>query len=251
MRTVVKKNKLYLVVEGPGGVGKDFRIKHLADKFKDRGYRVVQTREPGGTPEAEEIRAELFRLKAANQINVEQEVEMAYRSRFFNLIDVVMPEMMAETDEKVMILKGRDYMSTFMFQRASGATVDMLMHYHNKYYVEEGFLDPDWRILLNANMDICIARRMAEGLGGDGFDMQPSEYIKSVWSYYGATMLDIQRSNGLFHRNTEVFDNSIPYDKGGRELLWSFVENRLGLDVGEGHLDLKPIISYRSRERRR
>lgn len=251
MRTVTKKNKLYLVVEGPGGVGKDFRLKHLRDKFTQLGYRVVLTREPGGTPRAEKIREELFRLKAANQISVEQEIAMAYAARVENMTGIVMPEMMAETNEKVLVLKGRDFMSTFMFQGASGADDDMLMWYHKQYYQEMGFVDPDWRILLTADKGVCIARRRVEGFGGDGFDMQPNSYLERVWMNYGAAMLDIMRGNGLFAGTTEVFDNSIAYDMGGRERLWAFVENRLGLDVGEGHLDFKPAFSYRSGERRR
>ena len=50
----------FIVFEGGEGAGKSTQARLLADSLRARGLGVVQTREPGGTPGAEAIRALLL-----------------------------------------------------------------------------------------------------------------------------------------------------------------------------------------------
>ena len=50
----------FLTVEGPDGSGKGTQIERLADALDRWGYEVVRSREPGGTPIGEKIRAILL-----------------------------------------------------------------------------------------------------------------------------------------------------------------------------------------------
>lgn len=50
----------FIVFEGGEGAGKSTQSKALADYLTARGHGVVSTREPGGTPAAEAIRAVLL-----------------------------------------------------------------------------------------------------------------------------------------------------------------------------------------------
>lgn len=52
---------VFLTFEGGEGTGKSTQIKKLASYLEDKGQDVLITREPGGTPEAEEIRALLLK----------------------------------------------------------------------------------------------------------------------------------------------------------------------------------------------
>jgi dTMP kinase len=47
---------LFITLEGADGCGKSTQARLLADNLKNNGYPVILTREPGGTPLAEEIR---------------------------------------------------------------------------------------------------------------------------------------------------------------------------------------------------
>lgn len=47
---------LFISVEGIDGSGKSTQARRLADKMRAEGHRVTLTREPGGSPGAEEIR---------------------------------------------------------------------------------------------------------------------------------------------------------------------------------------------------
>jgi dTMP kinase len=48
---------MFIVLEGPDGSGKSTQTGLLVEHLRGRGRAVVQTREPGGTPAAEAIRA--------------------------------------------------------------------------------------------------------------------------------------------------------------------------------------------------
>lgn len=50
----------FIALEGGEGVGKSTQLRLLSDALRARGHGVVTTREPGGTPGAEAIRAMLL-----------------------------------------------------------------------------------------------------------------------------------------------------------------------------------------------
>ena len=64
----------FIVLEGGEGAGKSTQARLLADALRARGLEVVQTREPGGTPGAEAIRA-LLREAGFTNIRVQVKEE--------------------------------------------------------------------------------------------------------------------------------------------------------------------------------
>jgi dTMP kinase len=50
------RQSFFLTLEGPDGCGKSTQARLLVDFLENRGHEVLVTREPGGTPLAEEIR---------------------------------------------------------------------------------------------------------------------------------------------------------------------------------------------------
>ena len=51
-----KKKPFFIVFEGIEGSGKSYLSKKLYNNLKNKGFKIIKTREPGGTPGAERIR---------------------------------------------------------------------------------------------------------------------------------------------------------------------------------------------------
>lgn len=82
---------LFITLEGGEGAGKSTQSRRLKAALEERGYDVILTREPGGTPEAEKIRdllvqrdggdwtpmAECLLFFAARQMHVETLIKPA------------------------------------------------------------------------------------------------------------------------------------------------------------------------------
>ena len=47
---------MFITLEGPEGSGKTTAVEAAVKALEARGYQIVRTREPGGTPIAEQIR---------------------------------------------------------------------------------------------------------------------------------------------------------------------------------------------------
>ena len=47
---------MFITLEGPEGSGKTTAVEAAVKKLQEMGYEIVRTREPGGTPIAEQIR---------------------------------------------------------------------------------------------------------------------------------------------------------------------------------------------------
>jgi dTMP kinase len=87
----VTQRGLFLTFEGIDGSGKSTQARMLADSLRNAGHQVVLTREPGGSPGAEEIRrlvlegdpdrwsaeTELLLFTAARRDHLERTIEPA------------------------------------------------------------------------------------------------------------------------------------------------------------------------------
>jgi len=201
---------LYIVADGLGGAGKDTVLKNLREYFLEEGYRVVMTFEPGGTPKADELRKELFARKKKGSITFTEELDYVFAARAMNMRGVVLPAL--ASSELTVVLKGRDYLSSFIYQVASGASRDLLVNYYKREYEAVGFPRPDLRLLLLLSTKEAMRRRYGDGFNGDGFDMQPKEYWQSVAMGYYNEAVDIARSQGIFWRETKVVDAMRPIE---------------------------------------
>ena len=52
----MKKKGLFITFEGADGSGKSTQLKMAAEFFQNKGYEVITTRDPGGTPLGQKIR---------------------------------------------------------------------------------------------------------------------------------------------------------------------------------------------------
>ena len=78
---------LFLTFEGIDGAGKSSHMAALADAFRAAGRAVVLTREPGGTPLAEKIRA----LALHEPMDALTEALLMFAARRDHLRQVIVP----------------------------------------------------------------------------------------------------------------------------------------------------------------
>lgn len=87
---MLNKKGLFISFEGGEGSGKTTQINRLASYLNDKNIKVVSTREPGGTDEAEKIRELLVKRDGGNW-NAEAEVLMLYAARSMHIERVIKP----------------------------------------------------------------------------------------------------------------------------------------------------------------
>ena len=70
----------FITVEGSEGVGKTTNITFIKEWFENQGIDYICTREPGGTPMAEQIR-ELLLQPRKEKVNQEAELLLVFAAR--------------------------------------------------------------------------------------------------------------------------------------------------------------------------
>jgi dTMP kinase len=105
----------FIVVEGIDGSGKSTLAARIAGELARRGRQVIRTREPGGTPLGEKIRALLLDARHSEMVPMtELFLYMASRAQ---LVDqVIRPALRTGAD----VVCDRYYYSTAAYQGAAG-----------------------------------------------------------------------------------------------------------------------------------
>lgn len=103
----------FITFEGGEGAGKSTQIRLLGEFLRSRGIRVVQTREPGGTPGAEEIRA-LLVCGEVGRWDPVAETLLLYAARRNHVLQTIQPAL----DAGCWVLCDRFNDSTLAYQGA-------------------------------------------------------------------------------------------------------------------------------------
>ncbi len=80
----------FVTLEGGEGAGKTTVLNVLADALRDDGHEVVVTREPGGTPLAESVRA-LLLARDHEPPSAETELLLMFASRAQHVRETILP----------------------------------------------------------------------------------------------------------------------------------------------------------------
>lgn len=81
---------LFITLEGIEGCGKSTQARLLGEYLRRQGHRTVETREPGGTPLAEKIRAALLD-RADEPVAAETEAFLVFAARRQHVAQVIEP----------------------------------------------------------------------------------------------------------------------------------------------------------------
>lgn len=166
----------FITLEGGEGVGKSTQMDRLRDHLEDSGRTVLLTREPGGTPFAEQLR-ELLLAPREEAVASDSELLLMFAARAQHLHRVIMPAL--ERGEWVVCDRFTD--ATYAYQ-GGGRGVDGNRIEELERWVHGDF-QPDLTLLLDAPVEVGLQRMQARG-GADRFEQERAEFFQRVRDAY-------------------------------------------------------------------
>ena len=166
----------FITIEGIEGTGKSTNIAFLKSLVKEHELEVITTREPGGTPLAEQIR-ELLLVHREENLPPLTELLLFFASRSVMLKNLVIPAL--ERGDWVICDRFTD--ATRAYQGA-GRGLDISVIEQLADWVHGG-LQPDLTVLLDAPAELGISRVKSRGQG-DRMDSQELIFYEKVRTAY-------------------------------------------------------------------
>ncbi len=164
----------FLSFEGIDGAGKSTQIQLLVAYLEEQGYDVVSTREPGGTPLGEQIRA-LLLDKTYHQMHVYTELLLVVAARVQHVYEVILPAL----QRGAIVISDRFSDATRAYQGYAGKLKLSLIEDLMK--VGGCTLEPDRTFVLDITVEKSEQRRRNER---DRFENKGESYLDQVRQGY-------------------------------------------------------------------
>ena len=184
----------FITLEGGEGTGKSTQIRRLAAALEQRGITVVATREPGGSPGAEEIR-KLMVTGEPGRWDVMTETLLAYAARADHVGRTIGPALL---DGK-WVVSDRYSDSTFEYQGVGRAQDRETIRRIDSAVLDD--FKPDLTLVLDLDVAIGLERAKARGAGEDRFEKFGTDFHERLRQGF----LDIARR---FPERCRVIDAS-------------------------------------------
>ena len=171
-------NRLFISVEGIDGAGKSSHIDAMAAALRAVGHIVCVTREPGGTPLAEQLRA----LVLHTPMDALTESLLIFAARRDHIAQVIRPAL--ARGEVVLCDRFTD--ATFAYQGGGhGFDLDVLGTLERWVQMEEGsaLLQPALTLWFDLPAQVA-AQRLTGARVPDKFEAQPQAFFEKVISGY-------------------------------------------------------------------
>lgn len=212
---------MFITFEGPEGGGKTSHIPMLVDFLNHRGYRVITTREPGGTEIGDQVRSILTRLEnTAMHPRTETLLFLAARAQLVE--QCIRPQL----NQGHVVISDRYGDSTLAYQGyGHGNDLEVLRHLLN---FATGSLWPDLTILFDIQPEQGLQRKRSGG-EWNRLDAYELAFHKRVWQgYHELALKDPQR--------WVTIDASQPFETV-HEHLRQVILQRLSAQAGTVHTE--------------
>lgn len=167
---------IFLTIEGGEGVGKSTNIQFIAETLEQAGVEFILTREPGGTPLAEDIR-QLLLTPREESVAENTELLLMFAARAQHIAQVIEPALAAGK----WVVCDRFTDATFAYQ-GGGRGISMQKIADLEQWVQ-GDLRPDFTLLLDADIKIGMARANKRG-ALDRFEQEQQQFFENVRAAY-------------------------------------------------------------------
>ncbi|HYP71576.1 MAG TPA: dTMP kinase [Variovorax sp.] len=170
---------MFLSLEGIDGAGKSSHLDAIEALFRAQGRTVTRTREPGGTPLAEQLREMILK----QPMDPLTESLLVFAARRDHIVQVIEPAL-ARGD---VVLCDRFTDATFAYQgggRGFDAKVLATLEHWAQAQPEQGkLLQPDVTLWFDLPPEVAAAR-LADARTPDKFEAQSADFFRRVASGY-------------------------------------------------------------------
>lgn len=199
---------MFISFEGTEGVGKTTLIRRIYEYLETQNQQVVLTREPGGTPMAEQIRALLLSVNHDEKMSHDTELLLMYAARAQHLEQVILPALNAGKT----VLCDRFTDASFAYQCAGRGLSQEKLALLNQNFVSRM---PNLTFWLDAPIELGMNRARARG-ELDRFEQEKVTFFEKVRGGYAQLAEQApQRIKRLDATQTadQVFEQALAYLK--------------------------------------
>jgi len=179
---------LFITIEGGEGVGKSTNMAFIEKFLSDHGVDLLVTREPGGTPLGEDIRELLLQLRQ-EPVAPMAELLLMFAARAQHIQQVIEPALSAGK----WVLCDRFTDASYAYQ-SGGRGMDA-QNIRQLETLVQAELRPDYTLLLDAPVDIGMARARGRGVL-DRFEQEEMDFFQRVRDTY---LQLAEESSGRYH----------------------------------------------------
>ena len=174
MAGVNKRRGRFITLEGVDGAGKSTHLPWIAERLRASGREVVVTREPGGTPLAEKLRA----LVLAEPMDPLAETLLMFAARADHVRKVILPAL----ERGAWVVCDRFTDATAAYQGGGkGVSGDLIARLAQA--VHPG-LKPDQTLVFDCPYEVSRSRLSASGRALDRFEAEERAFFDRVRAAY-------------------------------------------------------------------
>ena len=204
----------FITLEGGEGTGKSTQAKKLAAKLKERGVESIVTREPGGSPGAEQIRALLVNGEPGRWSAL-TETLLVFAARVDHVEKTIKPALASGK----WVISDRFTDSTYAYQGVGRGTDREIIRRVQSAAI--GDFKPNLTLMLDLPVSVGLERAKARAGSENRFEQFNAEFHEKLRQAF----LDIARRNG---------DRCVVIDAAGSEdqvaeLIWQTAAKRFSL----------------------
>jgi dTMP kinase len=167
----------FITLEGIEGVGKTTQLAHLAAALRARGREVVVTREPGGTPLAERIRA-LVLAEAGEPMPPAAELLLMFAARAVHTENLIRPALA----RGAFVVCDRYTDATYAYQGDGRGVADADIAPLAR--LAQRGLVPDLTLLLDAPIELALGRARGRRGTADRIEAETEAFFARVAAGY-------------------------------------------------------------------
>lgn len=168
----------FITIEGTEGAGKSTALTFIKSRLEVAGIDCIYTREPGGTPIAEQIRTLLLTPHPNDVMSSETELLLMFAARAQHIHTCIQPAL----HQGKWVLSDRYIDASYAYQ-GGGRGIDLSYIEQLDHHVVGGFY-PDLTLLFDVPAELGLKRTLQRGTDKDRIEQEHLDFFNRVRDIY-------------------------------------------------------------------